>query len=363
MSLTTPILNSVPAWDVSMGQLFTFNVIGGDQVVGSTLYIKNNATGIVEYTQDTVSYQYQIQVPANPSNLVNGTYYSAYIVTKNNSNQISQPSNFIQFYCYTTPTFNINIAQGAVITNSAVNTTLSYTQIENEPLNDYTFFLYNSSRSQISSSGMQYTDNDTGTFTTNYSFLGLTDGDSYFIRVEGHTVEGTVLDTGYIRFTVQYSQPQSYNILSLKNNCKEGYIDYYSNAFSIVGIGYNAVLSDDMLKLNGNIDSYAIWDDGVRITDNFALSLWFTNLKLTVNNDLFGQCNMVTLMNDDTEEQIAINYVCDYVEQVSYVEAVVNDSYYIYSNFVPIDIADKYFLRLQRIDNLYILSLVKGVNW
>ena len=40
MALTTPILNSVPAWDVANGQIFTFNVIGGDQVVGNILYIK-----------------------------------------------------------------------------------------------------------------------------------------------------------------------------------------------------------------------------------------------------------------------------------------------------------------------------------
>ena len=41
MALTTPILNSVAAWDVNNGQTFTFNVIGGDLVNGNKLTDKD----------------------------------------------------------------------------------------------------------------------------------------------------------------------------------------------------------------------------------------------------------------------------------------------------------------------------------
>ena len=42
MALTKPILNNVAAFDASNSQAFTFNVVGGSQVVGNTLTIKDN---------------------------------------------------------------------------------------------------------------------------------------------------------------------------------------------------------------------------------------------------------------------------------------------------------------------------------
>ena len=41
MSLTTPILYSIPAFDASQPQVFTFYSVGGNQVTGNILTIKN----------------------------------------------------------------------------------------------------------------------------------------------------------------------------------------------------------------------------------------------------------------------------------------------------------------------------------
>ena len=44
MALTTPILYSIPAFDATQEQVFTFMSVSGAQVVANTLTIKDNAT-------------------------------------------------------------------------------------------------------------------------------------------------------------------------------------------------------------------------------------------------------------------------------------------------------------------------------
>ena len=45
MALTTPLLYTVPAFDATNEQVFTFLSVGGSQVVANTLTIKNMVTG------------------------------------------------------------------------------------------------------------------------------------------------------------------------------------------------------------------------------------------------------------------------------------------------------------------------------
>ena len=376
MALTTPILNSVAAWDVANGQIFTFNVIGGDQVVANTLYIKENASGNIKYQKRTVSYQYTAIVSSDDiQNLANGVYYSAYIRTENSNGDLSAPSNSIQFYCYTTPTFTIDVTDGDIITTSAISPTLTYSQSQNEALNDYTFILYNSSRNQISSSGVKYSDSSAGSYSATYSFLGLTDNERYYIRVTGHTVEGTFLDTGYISFTVSYVQQETYNILSLQNNCQEGYIVYYSNAFSIVGyateyavLQTTTYLGERSLVLfrivNGQIlNATATWDSDVAIENDFTFRAWYMVPEVIreINSLDYAEMDLVVLQNQDNGDIIKIKNVWDYSDTGNYtwLEAIVNDSYFILSNEMPIPVSDDdlYIMQLQRIDNLYNLEL------
>ena len=51
MALPTPILYSIPAFDATQEQVFTFASIGGSQVIANTLTIKNNATSATVYSQ------------------------------------------------------------------------------------------------------------------------------------------------------------------------------------------------------------------------------------------------------------------------------------------------------------------------
>lgn len=370
MALTTPILNSLVAFDAVTIQNITFNVVGGDVVTGNTLRVYRQDSGVLVYENNVVSYQYANIIPANT--LVNGVYYYAYVITHNASGQSSGPSNKIQFYCYSSPSWVLNVVNGEQIATSTLAVSVTYNQSENEPLNDYTFLLYNASRNQISSSGVKYTNSTEVPYVGRYNFMGLEDNTSYYIRAIGHTTEGTNIDSGFIRFSVIYSQVESYNALTVQNNCLEGYISYYSSVFGIVGRGYlNAsfILLPNGRNLNltiGNEDntqmSYAVWDEGVHIAGDFTFRVWFSHPTALIERDNFTKQNLIKLINDETEETIEINYCWDKVNNVSYVEALIGN-YYIISNSVPIPLDDiGQFIQFQRVGNLYNLNLLTGVS-
>ena len=330
MALTKPILDNVVAWDVADGCTFTFNVIGGDAVVGNTLYILDNSTNEIVYTLATTSYQYKAIVPANAVGLSNGTYYNAYIVTENSNGDISVNSNIIQFYCYTTPTWEItNIEEGDIVSNSSIAPSASYIQIENETLNDYTFILYNASRVQIATSNTQYVASPLYNFSVSYSFNGLENDTAYYIRAIGHTIEGTFIDTGFINFTASYLEPSNYSILNLTNNCDEGYILYESLAIDIEGNSNPSppVYTTDGVDLTAE-GSYVNWNNNFAISGNYTMKAW-------VQNPIVG----TTLINaqDENGNKVLINYIFDPEDSTKVMIWLVADMGYIcYSNSIAI---------------------------
>jgi hypothetical protein len=355
LALTKPILNTVNAWDVSVGQTFTFNVVGGDQVVKNTLYILNNLTNAVVYTLTTTSYEYKAVVPANASGLVNGTYYSAYVVTYNSSNQTSTSSNTIQFYCYTTPSWAFNnISAGTVINNSSVIASISYSQIEGEALNDYTINLYDIGQNLLSSSGVKYTGSSASSQTVSYTFYGLEDNDIYYVRGFGHTVGGTNLDTGFINFSVSYTQPEAYSLLLLNNNCNDGYITYYSLAYAVEGSSYPSppqyVLSQGEIGVNLVPNGY--WVEYNQTNSNFIIPNNFT-LKAWVVSPNFNS-NLITLSNNDGHT-IFINYeVYPFDSSKVMITVIVDNHYFIYSNLISIPSnSDVLCIQLRKINNIY----------
>lgn len=355
MALTKPILDTINAWDVSNGQTFTFNVIGGDQVVGNTLYILDNSTNTIVYSLTTTTYQYKAVVPANASGLVNGTYYSAYVVTYNSTSQTSSPSNTIQFYCYTTPSWAFNnISAGTVINNSSVAASISYNQTEGEALNDYTINLYDVSQNLLSSSGIKYTGSSTSSQTVSYTFYGLEDNDIYYIRGFGHTIGGTNLDTGFVNFSVSYVAPETYSVLVLKNNCNDGYITYYSLAYAIEGSSYPSppeyIMNQGGVGVNLVPEGY--WVEYNQTNSNFIISDDFTLKAWVVSPNV--NSNLITLSNSNGHS-ILVNYEVYPFDSTKVMATVIVDSnYYIYSNPISIPSNNEVLcIQLRKINNIY----------
>lgn len=368
MALSKPILSSVPAWDVGNGQNFSFSVLGGDIVIGNNLYIIDNDSGETVYQLQTNSYIYNAFVPPNSTGLSNGTYYSAYVETLGNGFAVSEPSDPIQFYCYSTPTWELNITNNTVIQNSSVEATIHYVQAEGELLNRYSFSLYNNSRTEIATSGTLYDSSGLSDVSLSYMFEELENNTTYYLRVVGTTMENTVLDTGYIRFLVNFEQLTEYNVLYVENNCDEGYINYYSTAYSIEGTYDGTPTQPEYVDNTINLkNASVIWNNDnetsvFNIPDNFTLKVFFNSPNYGIENGI------IILKGSDVN--IALNcivYPFDNTKivgilKVSIVEdeTIVNlkDNYLIYSNLIAIPSEEeKIAIILTKQGNMYDIVL------
>lgn len=354
MALTRPILNSTVAFDATKEHIFTFNVIGGDQVFRSKLTIKNQSTGTVVYEATQESFTYSYILPANSLN--NGGYYSAYIQTYNYNVDISQPSNNIVFYCYSTPLLTFqNIPSSGIITNQSFNFEVLYEQNELEPLNSYIFNLYNTQGTLLATSGTIYTSLTFVPLSVSYNFAGFANNTRYYIQATGVTSQGTKVSTTLNSFYVQYSKPSVYEIVELNNNCEGGYITIKSNLVEIDGKSNPSppIYTDSNTAVNlKGLNRYVSWDDGYLIDGDFTASLWGCNFN--------SNKTIITMKSEDEDTILTINYK-DYNENLKFVELIVQEgdiTYYIYSSPVYVlNSNSKLQVWFRRIDNLYEINL------
>lgn len=355
MALTQPILYSQSAFDATQEHTFSFNVIGGDQVVANTLIIKNNETDVVVYSQKQVTFALNHILPSNT--LTNGVYYNAVLTTENSNEETSVNSNTIQFYCYSTPSFTFsNLINGANLTTSSYNFEVSYSQTESEPLEQYTFNLYDYSLNLIATSGVLYTNNNTGSFSTQYSFTGFSNNTSYYIECIGITKEGTQITTNRFLFGVNYNS--SSTKLNLINNCLGGYIFISSNPVAIFGTSnpdppIYITDNDDTLVDLRNQNSYVLWDNGFTTsTTDWTLSIW--------GKDFVENKNICTLENLN-KDKITVDFVLENNKVYCILTAKNfnnNNNYKIYSNKIDSpNSTDDIMVWIRRIDNIYDLFI------
>lgn len=269
MALTQPILNSIAAFDATQEHIFSFISIGGDQVLGSQLTIYDNETGAQVYQGNYTSFKFEHPLAAGT--LTNGKYYNATISTINNASELSEPSNPVAFYCYTTPVLTIiNIPASGTIEQSNYTFQGNYVQAEGELLNGYQYTLYDSNKEQISQSAILYD----GLYQ--HTFSGMANDTSYYVELSGSTINNTPVSSGLLLFTIRYIQPASFAICDLVNNCQNGFIQISSNIVSIDGKS-----EPDPPKYidNKEVDltddgSWVQWDEGFNIQNDFTMRIW-----------------------------------------------------------------------------------------
>lgn len=361
MALTKPILYSQAAFDATQAMTFTFNVLGGDQVVANSLVITNSATSTVVYNQKITTFKLEHTVPAN--SLVNNNYYTATITTYNANDEASISSAPIQFWCFATPVFNFtNLVSGDIINNFAYTFAVQYNQINGELLSSYTFNLYNVSNTQVGTSGIQYVESVAPPpITLYYNFAGFADNTSYYIIANGQTVNGTQITTGKIQFSVDYEEPNLFSILQLENDECNGWVKIASNAVIINSTSNPSppiYIENKMVDLSQS-GYYVNWATGFNISNDFSLGLW------VVNPNEYQTIFIAT--NNQTNEKIQINWLSGYdynsATLQAYAELVVEygafQPYRIYSNYIdlPID-TNEIFIYVRRINNFYTISIL-----
>lgn len=238
MALQAPILNPIVAFDATQNNTFKFDVIGGDSGwQGVIATILNNTDDTEEPITVFTSTIGGLSFTIGANTLSNGNQYQITIqttmaeeledVTSANS---SPASKFVNFYCYTTPTWNFtNVSSGGSITGTTYPFQLSYAQIEGERLSQYRVILYNENNVVLKNSGWLNAPahNPVGSgigCIAEYTFSGFLNGQTRRIEALGITSKGTNITTGKITFQVQYEDIVKYTEIYARNQCETGSI-------------------------------------------------------------------------------------------------------------------------------------------
>lgn len=270
--LTQPIINPIAAFDSTKEHEITFIVIGGAQVTGNRIVISDNQTGNVVYNNIVNTMKLAHTIPANT--LSNGGYYNAVIYTIDNSANESVPSTPVPFYCYSQPTLTItNIPATETIGNGTYKFQGNYLQAESEQLNSYQFILYDSNKDILDRSDIIYYQSDS---SLAYTFVGMDNDTSYYVELKGQTVNNTEITSGLMYFTVRYTQPATFAIVDLINDCENGYIQISSNIVAIDGKSNPEppIYIDDKEVDLRDKDSWVKWDEGFNINNDFTMRVW-----------------------------------------------------------------------------------------
>ena len=216
-----PQIYLVNTFDARTEQEIRF-VWEGNQSFANICIIRDNVTDAIVYQATQTTMQLRHVVP--PGSLTNGKLYNVRVATIDINNNISEYSSPVLFYCFTYPNFVFsNISTNYIIRNATYQVNMSYSQIENEPLESYVIELYDESRNLLQSSGTKYDDE------LRYTFVSLEDNQTYYIKATGRTLNGLYIETDYILVSVNYEQPQVYSIITLENIKESGLIKIQSN--------------------------------------------------------------------------------------------------------------------------------------
>ena len=293
------------AFDSHYEHIFKFMWSGiNPQAIANTLTIRNNITNTIVYsrTQNTLLLQHRLEA----NSLENGILYNATISVTDIDGNVSSESNPILFYCYSTPTFNVNV--DSVIQSSSCSIGVDYSQIEGEELQVFKIELYNSSKELLYTSSLKYSVGST------VQLNNLIDNTTYYVKAIGQTANHMNIESDFSMFTVNYITPSFYAYITAENRYNYGDIQFTSNLISIEGKpieGTERYINDDYVD---TVNGTAIKFEGdFTIQNNFSLVLMgygFLNNQLIFSaTNHKGTLNLYARKNEFEEFYAELNIV------------------------------------------------------
>lgn len=210
-----PILHSISAFDAEFGSkgkenitapIFKFSWEDGVVVHKNRVQIIDYKTEeiVYDYTITTRSLSHKLSRDNGIYKLKNGEKYKARVYVTTADGEESSPSNESIFYCYDTPIFEFTnftedesmISSGEeypVVKNTSLNLSVKYSQINNEPLVNYSFELKDSNNVVQYTSDTKYSSFSNGTIR--HSIGGLVNDATYTIGCSGETQHGMYIHT------------------------------------------------------------------------------------------------------------------------------------------------------------------------
>ena len=304
--MVTPTLLQHIAFDKTLETTFPFNSVGGNQVVKNRLQILNNSTLAVVY--DSTQTTFALAHTLSSDTLTNGVYYLAKVKTYDINNVESEWSSGVQFYCFTTPSFTFNNITPTINTSSKLFE-VAYAQIQNEPISQSQFMLYDANGILIQQSEVLY--NVDGTLPPNsvsYLFTGMLDGQTYKVRATGTTLNGMALDTEYITFNIVYTEPNIFSTIQITSDCENGVNNIVSNLKILEGVSdpFEPIYIKDNTELdNRDYRNTVTWDSEFETSDKLLFRRWGYQ---------YNPSTIIARLSGDGVEQLVIKYMNDVLD-------------------------------------------------
>jgi hypothetical protein len=224
--MSKPIVNKVSAFDALLGTTITMSYVGDSPKWNRVIiYDASTMSKVYDGTHDGYALEHDITAGL----LENGKKYAVQCQIYFSKTSYSVLSDKVYFWCLATPLFYFkNINDGAIMNNASFYAELEYEQENGESISEYRFYLYNNVKQLLIESNSLYSSD-----VLSYSYKGLENGEVYYIRAEGSTVNGFLMDTGFVKVFVSYEQQSDYKYLYAECDRKDGVVTYQTN-FTIV---------------------------------------------------------------------------------------------------------------------------------
>lgn len=284
MALITPQITNINPFTATSDYTITFNVnSGGNQVVSNELEIQKNSDNTQVYLKKIDSFLFKHTVVAN--SLSNSTEYKARLRIYDISNNYSDWSDWVTFWCFAPATVSITNIDN--VNNQTFTFLGSYTS--QDILNSYRFILYDSSEVIIQSFPEVYST------SISQEIAGLDNGTTYKLELIVLSVNGLTGSSGKLSFTPNYIQPKLTSVLTLENIPSQASVKCTANIIQVLGKTYPTEGIQLIYENNDWIDltdgNQVLFDEGFTCNSNFLLKIWCKSL---------------------TDNQIFLTLYCDY---------------------------------------------------
>ena len=337
--MAKPQINKINPLDATKDNIISMSYVG-NMPYSNRIVIYDATTLAVLYDNTSTNTNYSIEhiIPANT--LTNGKKYAIQGQVFDINGNVSVLSDKAYFYCLATPLFYFsNVNDGDIINTASIFATLVYQQSDFEDLNEYRYYLYDSTKNLLVESETFY-----GADNLNYAYRGLEDDKFYYIRVIGNTVKGIQLDTGYVKIFVNYENPEDYKLIYAECDPKNSIVTYQTN-FVVINP------SDTTTEYEFNngwinlVDKTLLYDKDFIVNGDFTMSIRGK-----------GMYRNQTIMRASNENEgfTLSSYIYD-DGQMRYKLSIPNGlcNYILYSEPIMPEEQDIVTIHIRRINNVY----------